>query len=362
MVRVGALVVVIVVAAVALLWWWRAEEPAAAGTRPATTVNVISALVRPLTEKVEVVGNARATRAVVLSAEVEGRVMQVHFQEGQAVDADDLLVELDDRQAEGERDRLRAEYQRALSDYQRASRLINSRAISQAEVDNLKNGMEAARAALRVAQATYEKHKIRAPFEGVVGLRQVDPGAYLQPGTPVVTLDSVRNLEVTFEVPERYLARVKPGLVLVVSSDSYPERLFQGKVTLLDSRVNAVSRTLAVKGSLDNSDGLLRPGQLLQIDILLSQHQALLVPEQAIVAQGAQNFVFVVAENDTALRLPVELGGRRDGWVEVVHGLSDDDAVIVNGHSRLGSGAPVTVVEDEGALLPSQRVLLETSA
>ena len=178
-------------------------------------------------------------------------------------------------------------------------------------------------------------------------------------GDAITTLDSVRNLEVNFQVPERYLADIRPGLTVEVTSDAYPGKTFRGKVLMLDSRVEAASRSLTVKAVLDNGEALLRPGQFLQVSVLLAEHQALLVPEQAVISQGAQSYVFTVNNGNLAERLPVSLGGRRDGWVEITAGLKQGQPVIVNGHSRLGSGAPVKVVEDEGALMPAQRALLE---
>ncbi|MBL7251073.1 efflux RND transporter periplasmic adaptor subunit [Alloalcanivorax sp. C16-2] len=344
-------------------WWWRQEglEPAAA-QRPPTVVNVAPAITRPLANRLDVVGNARASRAVTLLTEVDGRVKDLHFQEGQSVAAGDLLVSLDDRQARADLGRARAEYQRALSDYQRAARLAGSRSISEAEVDTLKTTLEAAKADQAASMAALDDHRIRAPFDGVVGLRQVDPGAYLQVGDPIANLDSILTLDVHFQVPERYLAHLHAGLPVDITSDAYPGKTFHGKVALLDTRVDTASRGLPVKAVLDNSETLLRPGQFLQVSVLLEEHAAVLVPEQAVITQGAQSYVFTVSDTQRAERRAVSLGGRRDGWVEITAGLRDHEPVIVNGHSRLGGGAPVKVVEDQGALLPAQRALLEEAA
>ncbi|HEX5676571.1 MAG TPA: efflux RND transporter periplasmic adaptor subunit [Alcanivorax sp.] len=362
MLRVVAGLAVIAVLAAAGWWWLSDEESAATPERPPTTVNVVPAVSRPLTDNLEAVGTARATRAIVLLTQVDGRVDKIHFQESQGVNAGDLLVTLDDRAARAETDRARADYQRALSDYQRASRLVGGGAISEAEVANLKTTMESARASMEASRAALEDHFLRAPFNGVVGLRQVDEGAFLQVGDAITTLDSVRNLEVNFQVPERYLSKIRPDLTVEVTSDAYPGKVFRGKIAMLDSRVDTASRSLTVKALLDNADSLLRPGQFLQVSVLLAEHPALLVPEQAVISQGAQSYVFTVSTDSLAERLPVSLGGRRDGWVEVTAGLDQGQPVIVNGHSRLGSGAPVKVVEDEGALMPSQRALLEEPA
>lgn len=343
-------------------WWWSKGQNSAAPERSATTVNVVPAISRALSDTLEVVGTARATRAIILVTQVDGRVERIHFRESEEVNAGDLLVTLDDRAARAETDRTRADYQRALSDYQRAARLVGGGAISEAEVANLKTVMESARATMEASRVALEDHYLRAPFDGVVGLRQADEGAFLQVGAPITTLDSVRNLEVNFQVPERYLSDIRPDLTVKATSEAYPGKVFQGKIAMLDSRVDAASRSLTVKALLDNADSLLRPGQFLQVSVLLAEHPALLVPEQAVISQGAQSYVFTVNNGDIAERLPVSLGDRRDGWVEVTAGLDRGQPVIVNGHSRLGSGAPVKVVEDEGALMPSQRALLEEAA
>ena len=167
---IAGLAVIAVMAAVG--WWWLSDgESAAAPQRPPTTVNVVPAISRPLSDNLEVVGTARATRAIVLVTQVDGRVDKIHFQESQDVEAGDLLVTLDARAARAETDRTRADYQRALSDYQRASRLVGGSAISEAEVANLKTTMESARAIMEASRVALEDHSLRAPFDGVVGLR-----------------------------------------------------------------------------------------------------------------------------------------------------------------------------------------------
>ena len=275
MLRVIAGLALIAVLATAGVWWLSDEQSAAAPQRPPTTVNVVPAISRPLSDNLEVVGTARATRAIVLLTQVDGRVDTIHFQESQEVQAGDLLVTLDDRAARAETNRTRADYQRALSDYQRASRLAGGSAISEAEVANLKTTMESARASMDASRAALEDHTLRAPFDGVVGLRQVDQGAFLQVGDAVTTLDSVRNLEVNFQVPERYLSDIRPDLTVEVTSDAYPGKVFRGKIAMLDSRVEAASRSLTVKALLDNGDALLRPDQRLPLSFLSLLHLAL---------------------------------------------------------------------------------------
>lgn len=138
--------------------------------------------------------------------------------------------------------------------------------------------------------------------------------------------------------------------------------MFEGNITDLDSRVSTASRSLTARARLENPQDRIRPGQFLRVSVQLAERDALLVPEQSIITQGAQSYVFTVTADNTAERHPVTLGGRRDGWVEITSGLTGMPDVVVNGHSRLGSGQAVQVLDNPEALLPGQRALLEPAS
>ncbi len=352
----GAVVLLVMAAAA---WWLLAPQEVQRGQRPPTAVNLAPSIERDLVDQVEAVGTSRAAQAVVLLAEVPGRVAEIHFQQGQQVKRDQLLVSLDDRNARAELARSEAEYQRARDDYRRGQQLVERRAISESEVDTFRTSLESARANRDAARANLNDHSIRAPFSGVVGLRQVDGGAYLQTGDAITTLDNLGHIEVDFQVPERYLARLSVGLPVQASNDAFPDTVFEGAISHLDSRVNSASRSLTARARLNNPGDRMLPGQFLRIAVQLDRRPALLVPEQSIITQGAQSYVFTVDKEQKAVRHPVTLGGRRDGWVEITSGLSGQPDVIVNGHSRLGSGQPVNVIDNPEALLPGQRALLK---
>ncbi|EKF73266.1 RND efflux membrane fusion protein [Alcanivorax hongdengensis A-11-3] len=344
-----------------VLWWLSHRQSVAPVARPAAVVNLAPVISRELTDTVEVVGNARAADAITLVAEVPGRVSSLHFQEGQQVAKGVLLVTLDARESKARLAGAQAEFDRARQDYQRGQTLMQRRAISQAEVDTYRTTLESARANLDAAQANYNDHFIKAPYAGVVGLRQVDPGTYLNAGDAVTTLDNLDYVDVDFQVPERYLGRMKKQLPVTATSDAYPGTAFQGRIARLDTRIQADSRSLRARARLHNPGHRLRQGQFLRVVVQLGQRPARLVPEQAIITQGAQSYVFTVSDGE-ARRHPVTLGGRREGWVEVRQGLAAASRVIVNGHARLGSGDPVQVVDNPQALMPEQQSLLEEKA
>lgn len=334
-------------------WHYLGQDGQPAG--PPTLVQVATAILSPLADQLDVPGTARASRTLTLLSEVDSRVIKLHFQEGQSVDAGDLLVSLDDRRAQEQLEQARAAYQLALTDYQSAARQVGERVLSQTGANDLKVVMEAARVGLEASRVALAAHRIRAPFDGIMGPRLVAPGADLSSGDAIATLDSVRNLEVVFQAPRRYLSALRPGLPVTAGSEVYPGKGFTGKVMLVDGRADGADGSLHVKALLNNDDALLRPGQPLRVSMHLQEHAAVLVPEQAIITQGAQSYVFTVSKMRRAERRTVSLGGRRaDGWVEITAGLKDREPVIVKGHSHLGSGAPVRIIENQDAGPPDR--------
>lgn len=345
------LVAVVVVSLVIFAIWQFGGDKAGQRQRPPQIVNVEAPRATTLERRVEAVGSARALQSVSVTSEVDGRVVRVAMKEGSRVAAGDLLVALDDRTAQAELAQAEAALADARAAWQRAERLQNTRAISEAEVDQLKAALQSAQAQQQAAKARLSYHQIRAPFAGVVGLRNIDPGSYLRAGDLITTLDNAGQLEVQFTVPERYLADLAVGQSLTVRSSAWPDRTFTGQLTFLDSRIDPVNRAITVKALLDNSEQLLRPGQFLQVSLSVGEHSALMIPEQAILTQGAVSFAFV-AKDGEAERRQLLLGTRQRGWVEVREGITGSDQVIITGHTRLGGGSPVTVVDDPAALLP----------
>lgn len=348
----GALMAVVAVVTLVILsfWWWGGADQAG-GQRMAQAVNVVAPRAAVLVRQVEAVGSARARQAVSLTSQVDGRVESIAMREGSRVKKGDLLLALDDRAAAADLARAEAARVEAETAWQRAHRLQDTRAISEAEVDRLKAALLAAEAEKRAAEARLSYHQIRAPFSGVVGLRRVDVGTYLRAGDLIATIDDVDQLEVEFTVPERWLGSLDVNQKLIATSDSWPGREFTGHVTQLDSRIDPLTRAITVRGLLDNRDGLLRPGQFLHVSLSVGETPALMIPEQAILTQGAVSFAFV-ADGDKAQRRELRLGLRQQGWVEVLAGINANDQVIITGHNRLGGGSPIRVLEDDNALLP----------
>ncbi|AOY89426.1 efflux transporter periplasmic adaptor subunit [Marinobacter salinus] len=317
--------------------------------RPASVVNTLLPELGTVRDVVKAVGNLRALNAVELTTEVSGRVVALNLEAGRRVEQDEVLLKLDDRQAAADLKVIEAQLADARRQLERALRLRSNNSISQSQVDELRTDVDVAEAQRQAAGVRLENHRIEAPFAGVVGLSDISIGAYVTAGTSITTLDTTDRMELGFAIPERFLGEVSLGQQVRGTSPAYPDATFDGELVELGSRINELSRTLPVRALIDNSDGKLRPGQFMSATLTLREREALVIPEQAIMIRGDEQYVFV-AEDGIARRMSVVLGSRMPGRVEVAEGLTLQDAVIVTGQDRLSSGDRIRVVDEENAI------------
>ncbi len=318
----------------------------------ASNVNVVQPRTDRVRDVVVAVGTLRSRQEIELTSEVSGRIVELNFAPGDPVADGQLLVRLDDRQAQADLRVANAQYVDARRQYDRAQSLRSNNSISQAQVDALRTTLDVAAAQLEAARTRLNDHRIEAPFAGVVGLVDISVGAYLDIGDSIATLDATDKMELTFAVPERYLGQVTQGQVLTAKTAAFPDRAFDGTLAELGTRINELSRSLPVKAMIDNSEGRLRPGQFMSVSLTLQEREALVIPEQAVLVQGSKAFVFV-ANDGEARRVEVNLGSREPGLVEITDGVSATDSVIITGQDRLSSGDRVAIVEDDNALISS---------
>jgi membrane fusion protein (multidrug efflux system) len=310
-------------------------------------VGVIVSPVRTATvvDRAESVGTVRARDAVTITAKVTGIVQSIRFQEGQPVREGELLVDLDAAALRAELDQARALFDDARSQLVRGRGLQPGQTITAQRLETLEALTRQAEGRVRQAEARLQELRVLAPFAGRVGLRQVSVGALVQPGTVVTTLDDISRVRVEFSVPELFVARVRVGSPVVARSGAFGDRRFEGRVAVVDTRIDTATRTIRVISEFDNADEALKPGLFMTVDIELERRDgALLIAEEALDPIGDRNFVYVVREN-RARRVEVRLGQRMPGEVEVLSGLSAGDPVVVQGIQRLRNDAPVRVVE-----------------
>jgi membrane fusion protein (multidrug efflux system) len=268
----------------------------------------------------------------------------VRFSDGQRVQKGQVLVELDSAQARADLAAAEAASAESASQVKRSRELIDTRVISEAQFEQLEATMKANVARVAAARSHVDDTVIRAPFSGRVGLRRVSVGSLVNPSTTITTLDDLSVIKVDFSVPENFLAGLREGLKVTATAAAFPGRDFLGVVGSLDSRIDPVSRSVTVRAHVPNADLALKPGMFLNVSLARDEHDALVVPEAALMPEQSRQFLFVI-EDGRAVRREVHIGRRQPGRVEVVAGLKAGEQVIVEGTQKVREGGAVRVLE-----------------
>ena len=305
-----------------------------------------------LTDDVQAVGSLKSSQGVMLRPEVSGRIARLGFSEGQRVRRGQLLVQLDDTLQQAQLKQAEAQASIARTNLQRSRELLAQNFVSQSAVDQNAASLQVAEAQVALAQAQLARMRVLAPFDGTAGLKLVDIGDYVKDGADVVNIEDLTALTVQFAVPERYIDRLRVGQPVDVAVDALPGRSFKGRVQAVDSQVDANGRALQVLAQVDNPGALLKPGMFARPRVIFSVREgAVLVPEEALVPLGAQQFVFKIVDGPDgqklSQRLEAKIGLRLPGKVEIVEGLQAGDVVATAGQTRLlrGDRLPVRVID-----------------
>ena len=333
-----------------------AEAPAGGPGGGDMQLPVEAATVRSesLQASLSTVGTTRADESVILRPEVAGRIVKLPFTEGDRVKQGDVLFALDDSVPRAAVAEAEATLVNARLADKRASELGERRLISQSDIDNLRSQLGVAQARIASARAQAGKYVIRAPFDGVIGLREVSAGEYVSPGQALVSLVRLDPMEVDFSLPESQLANVKPGQTLRLTVDAYPGETFTGTLSAIDPVIDINSRSARLRARIDNSDYRLRPGLFARVELGTGEanQTGLMIPEQALLQQGDERFVYRVVDGKAA-RTVVQTGLRLPGRIQVVSGLSEGDQVISAGQAKPmmfdGAGVMVMPAADEHA-------------
>ena len=203
--------------------------------------------------------------------------------------------------------------------------------------------MKVDEAQVEAARARLANTRIRAPFAGRVGLRRVSPGSFVDTSTVITTLDDVSLIKLDFSVPETFLTVVDEGMSILAQSIVFPDRVFEGAVLSIDTRLDPISRAVQVRAILPNDDGALKPGMFLTVDLQRDQGEVLVAPEQSIVPEGTRQYVFVVKDG-VAEKRAVTIGRRIPGFVVISDGLNAGEAVITEGTGKVRDGGPVELI------------------
>lgn len=318
---------------------------ATAGGAPsgAVTVEAVKVATAQLPQTITAVGSLRSDESITVRPEVAGRISAIQFNEGQRVAKGATLIKLDPSINEADVQQARANLKLAKSKFDRAVDLSKSNFISGQAKDEAENNLRVAEASLQLAEAKLAKTEIKAPFSGIIGLRVLSVGDYVKEGADIVNLEAIDPLKVDFRVPEIYLKQVQVGQSLQVALDALPGKTYEGRVFAINPLIDATGRSLVIRAQVKNADAALRPGMFTRVRLITRNEQdALVLPEQAIVPQGEEQFVFKIVDG-RALRTKVAVGQRRDGKVEIVSGLAAGDMVVSAGQLKLRDGVAVAV-------------------
>lgn len=315
-------------------------------TAPKVPVKAVQLTSSSYTDSIFALGNGEAKESIEVTAATSDYVSAIHFDDNKAVKQGDLLLTLEDEEEQAKLKELKATLFEQKRQLARLLDLAKEKATSQSLVDEQRAKVQVSLAQIEVAKTQLKQLSIRAPFSGVLGLRQVSLGSYLTPGTIVTTLDDITVIKVAFEVPEKHLSDLKISQKVSVTTDAYPAQEFTGKLTSIDYRVNPITRSIQLRAEIDNTDYKLRPGMLLNIEITKSVSNALLLPESAVIPQQDKQFVFRIKADSTVEKISVTTGRRQPGVVEIIAGLNEGDRIVTEGTLRLTQGSTVNVQED----------------
>lgn len=316
------------------------------GEKPPQPVFIVQVKKDKFEDRVEALGTLRANETIVLTATVTESVTAVNFEDGQRVKAGDILIEMTSRQEAAELDAAQALAEESRRQLERLQPLVKDGAASKSVLDQRQREYDTAKAGLDEVKSRISDRVITAPFDGVLGLRNISVGAVLQPGMKITTLDDDNIMKLDFSVPAVFLSAMKIGLEVEAESNSFEGQTFKGTIASMDSQIDPVTRSITVRALIPNEHHILKPGLLMSVDILKDPREAIILPEESIIPLGRENHVFVVETIDgkeTAKKRIVKLGARRPGEVEVLDGLKEGEKVVTHGTMNVADGAVVTI-------------------
>jgi membrane fusion protein (multidrug efflux system) len=302
-----------------------------------------------LQEDVAALGTLRSSESVVVRPEISGRIVEIGFTEGSRIQKGQVLIALDSSVYAAEVQQARANLALAETNFKRTTELEREKFVSANAKDQSLNSLRVAEANVALAEARLAKTRILAPFPGVIGIRQVSVGDYVKEGQDLVTLEDISSLKVDFRLPEVMLSDLRRGQTVEVASDAMPDRTYPATLDAIDPLVDQNGRAVVLRARLKNTEGQLRPGMFVRTRLILAERaNALIVPEEALMPTGNDQYVYKV-QDGKATRVKVKTGLRRNSQVEVTEGLQAGDVIVTAGQIKLREGVAVRTGPPAGA-------------
>ncbi|MGO4550784.1 efflux RND transporter periplasmic adaptor subunit [Lysobacter sp. 2RAF19] len=296
---------------------------------------------RSFADSIVAIGTARARDSITVTAKVSEIVQAVHFDSGDEVAKGAVLVTLSGQQQQAALAQAEAAAKEAQQMYARQQELAQQQLIATSQLDTQRATRDQAQAQVNQVRAQLSDRSIRAPFSGVLGIRQVSPGTLVTPGTAIATLDDLAHMYVDFPVPEAALAQLATGQHVFGRTAAYPDARLTGTVTTVEARVDPSTRSVTVRADFPNDERKLRPGMLVNVELQRAQRTALLLPEICVVQVGDRTFVYRVKPDGSVEQADVQIGTRTDGRAEILKGVRAGDRIVVDGTGKLRPGAKI---------------------
>ena len=319
------------------------------GDWPANAV-VAKAKAQDVDQQINLLASLAAKEMVSLVSELDAKVTEINFAEGQRITKGDLLFQLDQVVTSARLKEAEVAYEMTQKTFTRSKQLIANQTISQQEFDEAESKLHANEASLVLAKDDMEKTRILAPFNGVIGEKQVSPGQFVSRGQALADLIQDNPLQVVFDVPERHIGSLKPNLKINFQPEAFSDETFTGTLSYTAPLVDNESRTLRVKAEIPNTDGRLKPGMFGELSLILSTRKdAVVIPEAAVQLIGGGPMLVTVDENGISGFRPVKTGQRSKGQVEIIEGLAANEMVVVEGYQKMGPGMKVIATPESEA-------------
>ena len=316
------------------------STPAERDRKPPTVI-VQSVANFGFADQIEAVGTAFARESTTLTSTVTERITRLRFQDGESVQKGDVIAELSRSAETADLASASARAKQAQQQYNRINELARRGFATRSQVEAQTAALDAARAQSGLVDAQIGDRIIRAPFAGVVSLRRISEGATVGAGTEIATISDVSTIKLDFSLPELFLSAVQLGQLIEARAAAYPDEVFRGKVEGIDPVVDPITRAVMVRAVLPNGNRQLRPGMLLTVRLIANPRERLAVPELALVAERDRTYVFKIDDENVAIKIPVVVGARQDGMVEVARGLRAGDRIVAEGTVKVRDGGKV---------------------
>ncbi len=323
------------------------DKPTAQGgpasAPPAVPVVAVPVIKKDIARTITTVGSLLASESADINSEIAGKIEKINFEEGMPVKKGDILLEIDSGLLKADFSKADAAYRVATASLERDRKLYGSKYISTQELDESKSTLQQRQAERDSARIILDRAMVKAPFDGLMGLRNFSVGDYVDIGKVLTTIDAYDPINIEFSVPERNFSDIRKDQTISFETDAWPSDVFNGKIYAVDSRINPATRSVQVKAMADNADGKLRSGMYARITIETSVSQgSLVIPEEAVSSKGDKDFVFIIQDGKANTRF-ITIDTRQNGEVSVREGLEEGDMIVAAGIQRVREGMNVSI-------------------